>query len=61
MSLYIGHTRIIAHPLALLYPLAAAMLGTSVEAAALTVALAFHEAAHLLAPMPWECTSQVFA
>lgn len=49
MSLYFGHTRIIVHPLALLYPLAAAMLGTGAEAAALMIALAFHEAAHLLA------------
>ena len=49
MSLCVGHTRIVVHPLALLYPLAAAMLGTGAEAAALTVALAFHEAAHLLA------------
>ena len=49
MSLYIGHTRIIVHPLALLYPLAAAMLGTGAEAAALMIALTFHEAAHLLA------------
>jgi len=49
MSLYIGHTRIIAHPLALLYPLAAAMLGTGAEAAALMIALICHETAHLLA------------
>lgn len=49
MSLYVGHTRIIAHPLALLYPLAAAMLGTGAEMSALTIALVFHEAAHLLA------------
>jgi len=49
MSLYIGHTRIIVHPLALLYPLAAAMLGTGTETAALIFALTFHESAHLLA------------
>lgn len=48
MSLCVGHTRIIVHPLALLYPLAAAMLGTGMEAASLTIALTFHEAAHLL-------------
>ena len=49
MSLYVGRTRIIVHPLALLYPLAAVMLGTGAEAAALMIALAFHEAAHLMA------------
>ena len=49
MSLSVGHTRIVVHPLALLYPLAAAMLGGGAEAVALTIALAFHEAAHLLA------------
>jgi stage IV sporulation protein FB len=49
MSLCVGHTRIVVHPLALLYPLAAAMLGAGAEAAALTIALTFHEAAHLLA------------
>lgn len=49
MLLYVGHTRIILHPLALLYPVASVMLGTGAEAAALMVSLAFHEAAHLLA------------
>lgn len=49
MSLSVGHTRIVVHPLALLYPLAAAMLGAGSEAAALTIALTFHEAAHLMA------------
>lgn len=49
MSLYVGHTRIIVHPLALLYPLASVMLGTGAEAMALMISLAFHEAAHLLA------------
>jgi len=49
MPLTIGRTRIIIHPLALLYPLIAAMLGMGAETAALMIALAFHEAAHLLA------------
>ncbi len=49
MSLRVGRTRIIVHPLALLYPLVAAMLGTGAETASLAIALAFHEAAHLLA------------
>ena len=47
MSLYIGRTRVVVHPLALLYPLAAAMLGAGAEAAALLLALALHEGAHL--------------
>lgn len=49
MPLTLGRTRVIVHPLALLYPLAAAMLGTGVEAGALVIALTCHEAAHLLA------------
>lgn len=49
MPLSIGRTRIIIHPLALLYPLAAAMLGPGSEVAALLIALTIHEGAHLLA------------
>ena len=49
MALYVGRTRIIVHPLALLYPVMAAMLGSGTEAAALLLALALHEEAHLLA------------
>ena len=56
MSLSVGHTRIVVHPLALLYPLAAAMLGTGAEAAALTVAQVFdniakHAGAGTLVPI----------
>lgn len=49
MSLCVGRTRIVVHPLALLYPLAAVMLGAGMDAAALAVALTVHEGAHLLA------------
>lgn len=49
MTLRIGGTRVRAHPLALLFPLAAAMLGVRGDAAALLAALAAHEGAHLLA------------
>ena len=49
MSLCVGHTRIVVHPLALLYPLAAIMLGAGLDAAALAIALTVHEGAHLLA------------
>ena len=49
MSLSIGRTRIAVHPLALLYPLAAFMLGAGMETAALLLALFLHEGAHLVA------------
>lgn len=49
MPLTVGRTRIIVHPLALLYPLAAAMLGPGSEVAALLISLTIHEGAHLLA------------
>ena len=49
MALSLGRTRISAHPLALLFPLAAAMLGAREDAAALMIGLAAHEGAHLLA------------
>ena len=49
MSLSVGRTRIIVHPLALLYPLAACMLGAGMDALALMIALTVHEGAHLLA------------
>ena len=48
MPLTIGRTRVIIHPLALLYPLAAAMLGAGSEVASLLIALILHEVAHLL-------------
>ena len=49
MPLSVGRTRIIVHPLALLYPLAACMLGAGTDALALMIALTVHEGAHLLA------------
>ena len=49
MSLSIGGARIAVHPLALLYPLAAFMLGAGTETAALLMALFLHEGAHLVA------------
>lgn len=49
MGLSIGKTRVRAHPLMLLFPVAAAMLGVREDAAALLIALAAHEGAHLLA------------
>lgn len=49
MTLKIGRTRLHAHPLTLLYVLAALMLGAREDAAALALGLAVHEAAHLLA------------
>jgi len=49
MPLHVGRTRIVVHPLALLYPLAAAMLGSGAEASALLIALFLHECAHLAA------------
>ncbi len=49
MTLSIGRTRLDAHPLTLLYALAALMLGAREDAAALALGLAVHEAAHLLA------------
>lgn len=49
MPLTVGRTRIIIHPLALLYPLAATMLGSGVEVAALLISLCLHEGAHLAA------------
>ncbi len=48
-ALTVGRTRIRAHPLALLMPVAALLLGVREEVAALMVGLAVHEAAHLLA------------
>lgn len=49
MALTLGHTKLKVHPLALLAPALAALLGAREEVAALVVALAVHEAAHLLA------------
>lgn len=49
MALTIGRTRLRVHPLALMMPVAAAMLGLRREIAALMIALTVHEAAHLLA------------
>lgn len=49
MTLKIGRTRLDAHPLTLLYALAALMLGAREEAGALALGLTVHEAAHLLA------------
>ncbi len=48
MPLTIGRTRVIVHPLALLYPLAATMLGAGREVAPLLIALILHEGAHLV-------------
>ncbi len=49
MALTVGRTRITVHPLALMFPLLSAALGGAGEAAALGIALAVHEGAHLLA------------
>ena len=49
MTLQIGRTRLTAHPLALMFPLTALLLGAGDDMAALLVALAVHEGAHLLA------------
>ena len=49
MALTLGRTRLRAHPLALLFPVAAAMLGAREDLAALMLGLAAHESAHLLA------------
>lgn len=49
MTLKIGRTRLDAHPLTLLYALAALMLGAREEAGALALGLTVHEASHLLA------------
>ena len=49
MTLSIGRTRVAVHPLALLYPLAAFMLGAGTETGALLLALFLHEGAHLVA------------
>ena len=49
MAITVGRTRLRVHPLALMFPLAAAMLGAREDAAALLVALTLHEGAHLLA------------
>lgn len=49
MAVTVGRTRLRVHPLALMFPLAAAMLGAREDAAALLVALTLHEGAHLLA------------
>ena len=49
MALTVGRTKLLAHPLALLMPVLALALGAGSEALALTIGLAAHEAAHLLA------------
>ena len=49
MALTVGRTKLLAHPLALLMPVLALALGAGSEALALTIGLAVHEAAHLLA------------
>ena len=49
MTLKLGRTRLRAHPLMLLFPLAMAALGVRGDGAALLAALACHEASHLLA------------
>ena len=49
MALTLGRTRVRAHPLALMYPAMAAMLGGRSDAVALLMGLAVHEGAHLLA------------
>ena len=49
MALTLGRTRVRAHPLALMYPAMAAMLGGCSDAVALLMGLAVHEGAHLLA------------
>lgn len=48
MPLTIGRTRVIVHPLALLYPLAAAMLGAGSEVTPLLISIILHEGAHLV-------------
>ena len=49
MALTVGRTKLLAHPLALLMPVLALALGAGSEVLALTIGLAAHEAAHLLA------------
>ena len=49
MGLGVGHARLRVHPLALIFPVAAALLGAGKAMAALSVSLAVHEAAHLIA------------
>jgi len=49
MTLRIGQTRLRIHALTLLFPLVATALGAGQEVLALTVALAVHEGAHILA------------
>ena len=49
MALTVGRTRLRVHPLALLMPILAAVLGARQDVVALAAALAAHEAAHLLA------------
>jgi len=49
LSLSIGKTRLRVHPLALMFPIAAALLGAKADVAALALGLAIHEGAHLLA------------
>ena len=49
MELRIGKTRLYAHPLMLLFPAAAAMLGAGEDAAALLLGLAAHEGGHMAA------------
>ena len=44
-----GRARLRIHPLALMFPLAAILLGAGQDAAALAIALIFHEGAHLAA------------
>ena len=49
MGLSIGRTRLRVHPLSLLFPLTACLLGAGQDAAALSLGLLAHEGAHLLA------------
>lgn len=48
MTVQLGRTRLRVHPLMLMFPLMASRLGMGGDAAALMIALAVHEAAHLL-------------
>ena len=49
MGLSIGGTRLRVHPLALMFPLMACLLGAGQDALALAIGLLAHESAHLLA------------
>ena len=49
MTLTIGKTRVRVHPLALMFPALAALLGGGTEVYALLLSLTLHEAAHMLA------------